>query len=376
MKKLLTLLYSFVLIGTDHLLIAQTVDKNATIETSNLLGNLKKQINKGIIFGHQDDLAYGVGWKYEKDRSDVKDVTGEYPGLYGWELAGLEKDSKINIDSVPFDKMREFIRQGYERGGVITLSWHLDHPLTGKNAWDTTHGGVAAVLPGGVAHEMYKTWLDKLSVFALSLRGARGELIPVIFRPFHELTGNWFWWTQNTCTPDEFKRLWLFTFDYLTKEKGIHNFIYMYNTAGNFNTEAQFLERYPGDDFVDMISFDAYQYNDPQKDSSFVTQLKKQVALLETISTEKNKIAALGETGYEAIPYADWWTKTLWKAIGEARLSYVLLWRNHGQQPNGHMHYYVPFKGDISAEDFKKFYLLDKVFFEKKIKKQHLYNQP
>ncbi len=62
------------------------------------------------MFGHQDALAYGVGWKYEAGRSDIKDVTGEYPALYGWDYSGLEKkDGLVNIDGVPFKKMRDRI---------------------------------------------------------------------------------------------------------------------------------------------------------------------------------------------------------------------------------------------------------------------------
>jgi hypothetical protein len=101
------------------------VDRQATKETLNLYRNLKKLMKKGIMFGHQDDLAYGVGWKYEAGRSDVKDVTGDYPAVYGFELGHLEIDAQINLDSVPFNKMKEFIREVYERGGVVTLSWHL-----------------------------------------------------------------------------------------------------------------------------------------------------------------------------------------------------------------------------------------------------------
>src|SRR5882762_9723108 len=66
-------------------------DKNATKETINLYNNLKKLAGKGFMFGHQDDLAYGVGWKFDAstssaERSDIKDVTGDYPAVYGWEL--------------------------------------------------------------------------------------------------------------------------------------------------------------------------------------------------------------------------------------------------------------------------------------------------
>ncbi|MEJ0101955.1 MAG: glycosyl hydrolase [Bacteroidota bacterium] len=109
-------------------------DNNATKETIQLYRNLKRVINIGILFGHQDDLAYGTGWKYEEGRSDIKDVTGDYPAVYGWELGGIELDHDVNLDSVPFNKMKQFIQDGYRRGGVITISWHLNNPLTGKNS--------------------------------------------------------------------------------------------------------------------------------------------------------------------------------------------------------------------------------------------------
>ena len=355
---------------------AQTADKKATKETKQLLINLHKQYGKGVLFGHQDDLAYGVGWKYEDGRSDVKEVVGEYPAVYGWDFSGIEKNGGLlNIDGVPFDKMRQYIVDGYKRGSVITLSWHLDNPLTGKTAWDTTHGGVAAALPGGSANKLYTVWLDKVAAYALSLKGPKGELIPILFRPFHELTGNWFWWTQNTCTATEFIQLWKYTIQYLKDTKQVHNLLYVYNTAGDCKTKEAFMERYPGDDFADIISFDAYQYNDPAVDNSFIKSVDNLLGIADTAAMEHHKIMALGETGYEAIPYTEWWTKTLWPAMQHHMPLYVLLWRNAGKQDNGHMHYYVPYKGQVSAPDFKTFFMLDKVLFEKKANSQNLYSR-
>jgi mannan endo-1,4-beta-mannosidase len=346
-------------------------DKKATKETVHLYHNLKKLVNKGIMFGHQDALAYGVGWKYVPGKSDVKEIVGDYPAVYGWELGNLELGLAYNLDTVPFAKMKEFIQQGYERGGVVTISWHNANPVTGKNAWDTTHGGVAAVLPGGSKHDLYKTWLDKLAAFMLSLKGKNGEAIPILFRPYHELTGNWFWWTKNTCTPEEFKSLWRYTADYL-QNKNVHNLLYVYNTA-DFKTKEDFLERYPGDDYADMVSFDAYQRGNPATDNSFVNDVNRRLGIVEEVAKEKGKLAALAEAGYERVPYAEWWTNTLWKAVGDRKISYVLLWRNAGLMPNGNWHYYVPKKGDVSEQDFKKFYSLEKTLFEKEVAKEKLY---
>ena len=350
-------------------------DKKATPETVNLYRNLKKLKNKGFMFGHQDDLAYGVGWKYEKGRSDVNDVCGDYPAVYGWELGNLESaDNNNNIDGVPFNKMKQFIKEGYERGGVITISWHAHSPFGyPKGAWDTTHGTVTSILPGAENNELYNQWLDKVAAFFLSLKGSKGEAIPVLFRPFHELTGNWFWWGKNACSEFEFKTLWRYVVYYLKEVKHVHNLIYIYNVA-DFDTKENFLQRYPGDDVVDMVSFDSYQYNDPAKDDGFVKMVDKRLTILEEIATEKNKVAAFAETGYEAIPYPTWWTDVLLKAIGNHKISYVLVWRNHGYNESmKKMHYYAPYKGQVSETDFKKFYEMGNTLFEKDVKAEKLY---
>ena len=127
---------------------ARLVDPHATAETKALFLNLQRLSRDHVLFGHQDDLAYGVEWTHAPERSDVKDVTGSFPAVYGWDASGIERDSPKNIDGVQFSRMREWIRGGYRRGGVITLSWHMNNPASGGNAWDTT-AAVSAILPGG-----------------------------------------------------------------------------------------------------------------------------------------------------------------------------------------------------------------------------------
>lgn len=350
-------------------------DKKATKETVNLYRKLKILAGKGFMFGHQDDLAYGVNWRYESGRSDVKEAAGDYPAVYGWDLGGIEFGNDKNLDNVPFKKMKQYIKEGYSRGGVITISWHLISPIGAeKGAWDTTHGTVKSILPGGSNHDLYKLWLDRLAEFMASLKGSNGEAIPILFRPYHELTGNWFWWCRNACTEFEFKTLWRFTVYYLQQQKNIHNLIWVYNTSDNFKTRDEFLERYPGDELVDMISFDAYQYDDPQKSDWYIKNVNSKLTILSEIGKEKNKPIALAETGFEAIPYTEWWTKTLLPAIGENKISYVLVWRNHGlAQWNNKMHYYAPYKGQVSQTDFIRFYESGNTFFEKDVQAEKMY---
>lgn len=350
-------------------------DMKATKETARLFRNLDRIAKSGkYLFGHQDDLAYGVNWKYEKGRSDIKDVTGDYPALYGWELGGIESNQKKNLDGVPFDLMRGFIQQAYAKGGVISISWHGINPLTGKTAWDPAPNTVASILRGGEKHALFKAQLDKVATFLKSLKGAKGEYIPVLFRPYHELSGDWFWWGTKYTTAAEYKDFFRFTVDYLKNQKGIHHLLYIYNSAGTFTNATEFLEHYPGDEYIDVLSFDEYQFDDPQTSNRFIEEVNSRLKIAGEIAQEKNKIFALAETGYEAIPYKYWWTKTLSKAIGDNKIAYALVWRNHGYHTGmKKMHYYAPYRGQISTADFIKYYKQPETLFQKDINTSKIY---
>lgn len=155
------------------------IDKNATEETKALYYNLRELARTHVLYGHQDDLAYGYTWWAEPGRSDVKEVTGSYPAVYCWELGDLRQDKEVSLDNVNFEEMKGWIKEAYERGGINTFSWHMNHPVTDGNTWDRTPA-VTAIIPGGEQHEKFKTWLDKFAAFTQDLRGEDGELIPVM----------------------------------------------------------------------------------------------------------------------------------------------------------------------------------------------------
>ncbi len=359
--------------------LAQLIDNNASKETRALYMNLAKGVEKGIMFGHQDDLAYGVNWKYQKGRSDIKDVTEDYPAVYGWDLGGIEHDNQVNLDGVPFENIKSYVKEVYRRGGINTISWHLDNPVSLGSAWDTAKA-VSEILPAGKLHHKYILWLDRLALFLNSLETDNGTKIPILFRPFHELNGAWFWWGRPHCTPQEYVELWRFTVTYLRDKKQLHHLIYVFNT-NSFKDKEEFLERYPGDTYADMLSFDVYQFTavdasaDELRQASvkFQKQLQHNLQILIELSKEKSKPAALAETGLEGVPDPDWWTGTLYAAIKDFPIAYVLVWRNHGLNSENKMHYYAPYKGQKSALDFKKFYKLDKMLFQKDIEKLNLY---
>jgi hypothetical protein len=375
MKKTFSILFivGFLILDGLCLQAQNPIDSLAGKETKNLFFNLMKLKNKGIMFGHQDDLAYGVGWKYVPGKSDVKEVAGDYPAVYGFELGRLELDHKVNIDSVPFDSMRNYIRTIYKRGGVITLSWHLNNPLTGKTAWDPAPGTVASILPGGEKNDLYKSWLDKVAGFITNLKDENSVPIPVILRLYHELNGNWFWWGGNHCTPEEFKQLWRFTVSYLRDTKNIHQCLYAYNTD-RFNSKEDYLLKYPGDKWVDVIGFDIYQREGGATgNAQFVKDMDHMLTMLENIAAEKKKIPALTEFGYAQVPDSTWWTNVFYKALSHHKISYALAWRNAGFNKAGDADFYVPYKGQISEKDFKKFSNQPGILFQKNLSFEKVY---
>ncbi|MEJ6979676.1 glycosyl hydrolase [Pedobacter sp. P351] len=374
MKIKHTLLIAVLVISTALNAQHRLSDNEATKKTAALFSNLIKNREKGYMVGHQDALAYGVKWKYIPGKSDIKEVVGEYPALYGWELGHLETGAHLNLDSVPFDKMKSFIREGYSKGGIISLSWHGDNPLTGKSAWDPFPGTVSSILPGGAKYETFLKQLDRVAAFLADLKGKKGEPIPVLFRPFHELTGHWFWWGAKSCSPEEYIRLFRFTIDYLRVKKKLHNLIVVYNTGNEIRSKAEFLDRYPGDDYVDVLSFDTYQHSKIPIDTSFVNKLRECLSIVDEVARERNKLAAVGEIGFNQIPYNHWFTEVLQPSLRNFKIAYVLLWRNAGYKSyDGSTEFYVPYPGHSSAPDFVRFYRSPETFFEKDARKLKIY---
>ena len=349
-------------------------DPLATKETQHLYNNLFKLAGTNIAFGHQDDPCYGVGWEYESGRSDIRDVTGEYPAVYGFDLGRIELGWKVNLDSVPFDKTRQYIQEAYERGGIITLSWHLNNPLTGGTAWDNKPGAVASILPGGEKNSLYTLWLDRVADFLNSCKTKNGEPVPIILRLFHELNGGWFWWGKGQCSPEEMIQCWRYTIHYLRNTKNIHHLLYAYNTD-KFQTGTEYMERYPGDEIIDILGFDIYQANFLKDNGSFSRFFEKDLNLLDSIAAAHHKIPALTEFGYNGIPDESWWTKVFYPAIAPHQVAYALAWRNAGKKENGSSEFYVPFKGSLSAGDFKQMAGSGKILFEFGIKTKNMYNE-
>lgn len=335
------------------------VDPEATAETRALFVNLADLARGHVLFGHQDDLAYGVTWWDEPGRSDVRDVTGSYPAVFGWEIGRIEKGGTESLDRVPFDRIQEWMVEAYELGAVNTVSWHADNPVSGGDSWETTPA-VAAILPGGHRHDLYVDWLDRLADFFLDVRTAEGELVPIVFRPFHEMSGGWFWWGATHVTPEDYRALWRFTVEYLRDRRGVHNLLWAYSTnALNELEDGGYWTWYPGDDYVDVLGFDDYFTLQRPGDGGGASALAGDLAWLVEQAEARGKIPAFTETGAETIPDPHWWTGKLLAAMtGEPaarRIAWVLVWRNANADRDRADHFYAPHPGHPSAPDFVRF---------------------
>ena len=323
-----------------------------------LTGRLNSLAESGLIgYGHQDDLAYGHSWcveDYQSDpleRSDVKAVTGKYPMVLGFELGGIELGDEKNLDGVPFGLMLKGARKHIERGGIVTFSWHPRNPVTGGDAWDvSSNQAVKAVLPSGEKYEQFQIWLERAADFFEEL----GPEVSVIFRPWHENSGSWFWWGESLCTSQEYRDLFRLTWEYFN-DRGLDNLVWCYSPNGPFTIES-YLSRYPGDDVVDLLGADLYEFVGPDGIEAsgvrFTAELSAMLATLTELGQKQQKPICLSETGFEGIPDMHWWNGVLLPAIVDYPITYVLTWRNASDRPG---HFYAAWEGFEGAPDMKAF---------------------
>lgn len=352
-----------------------------------LIERLAKIQQKGIMYGHQDDPFYGITWDWDADRSDTYDLVGDYPGVMGFDLGGIEMGDKKNLDSVPFTRIREEIVRQHERGGIITISWHPRNPLLGTTAWienditaykkaveglqavgredllrqiDDPQTTVRSILPDGKIAAKYQTWLRRVTEFLCSLKDSKGNQVPFIFRPWHENNGNWFWWGQANCTDDEYHALWNLTQDYVNNAlKDYVVWSFSPNLQGNW-TEDKWLVRYPGDDRVDLIGLDAYQWG---TEADFRSGVDADLKLITKIAADHGKLIAMTECGYQNSPDATWWTRVFKATVEKYPICYFLPWRNYKKEHFGAS------KDAVTADDFKQWAQSKQLLFINDIKK-------
>lgn len=304
-----------------------------------------------VLFGHHDDPVYGHTWCGDAGRSDVLEATGKYPAIMSWDFGGIEKGDTVNLDGVPFSRIRREAIAHDARGGINTFSWHPFSPVADESSWEVSDTTIVRrMMTDPEVRRRFDEDIAAIADFLNSLRDAEGRDIAVIFRPWHEHTGGWFWWGTPNCTPEQYRFLWEET-RRVMDDKGVDNVLWTYS-PDRVSDISQYMERYPGDKYVDIMGADVYHFNGAEGTPDYIETADRTLGIAAQAAREHGKLLAFTETGCESLPITDWYTSILLPIISRHPVSYVTVWRNAHDKPS---HFYTPWPGHPAEGDFRKF---------------------
>lgn len=320
-------------------------------ETVLLLKELKYLASEQkTLFGQYDTYYSGHNWlmgsnDFSFTKCDVFDICGDYPAIFGFDFNGIMQTANYQAAI-----------KHHKRGGIITISWHMNNVVTGGNAWDCSSDKVVrGILSDEEIKQVFCKKLDSFASFCKMLKDENGDCIPILFRPWHESTSNYFWWGTKCCSDRDFKSLWKFTYNYLVKEKNVSNLIWVYS-LDKTKTERDFKRRYPGNKYVDIIGFEKYQYwteveTEIESLQRFRTEFEEGIALLSKFCRKHNKIPAVTELGFAGGVPNCFWTYCVENIINDYQLAYFFVWSNSYENSN---YVYGPFFNSSDSADFLK----------------------
>lgn len=355
-------------------------DPDADEETAAVYQYLKAVGESGsTIYGHMEDTVLKAGTS-SLSWSDTQDMTGSISGIVGLDCGNLFDGFAAKYNSRYGGSLPEttegnitaaayFSNLAIEDGAIMTLSAHMPNfafseekeNTTGKtydqydylaaDSYNLSGDCMNQILPGGAYHERFNAYLDMVAEYAHQVDGT------ILFRPFHENTGSWFWWGKAFCEPETYKSVFKYTVEYLRDEKDVHNILYVYGPGSEAATLAEYEERYPGDAYVDMVGFDTYDSN-PVTDEegyTFQTNFENTVRLTDEFAKLHGKLFAVTETGITSdqggLPAVgnkrpDWFMEILDIVTKEEySCCYFMIWTNYSDSS-----YYTPFVASVKED--------------------------
>mgnify|MGYP002514803309 CR=1 FL=1 len=311
------------------------VDANATDDVKQVYAYLQAVgQTDSVIFGQQNNTSHKAG-NSNLSNSDTMDVVGSYAGVIGIdglslagdeysavrylnEMDGVDSEyatvaAKIQAASTVAEQnviaAAALTNFNIRNGAIATLSIHAPnfskvnavettdsapsyagYDFTGYTSGNLTGDVMNNILPGGAYNAAFTAYLDMVADYAKQVDGA------ILFRPFHENTGSWFWWGAALCDAQTYKSVFKYTVEYLRDEKGVHNLLYVYGPGSEAANVEEYAVRYPGDGYVDMVGFDMYHDNPTQGDS-FISNFTKELSVVESFAKAHGKLVAVTETG-------------------------------------------------------------------------------
>jgi mannan endo-1,4-beta-mannosidase len=214
-----------------------------------LFAGLEKKADHKIISGQFSD--FGARASVEAMQR-VFDVTGQWPALFGADCC------YVGNRKISFDKVNPAAIAWWKQGGLVTISAHLWNPAreTGDGLRDKDVDLTQLLKPGTLANT---NWMRMLDEMAAGLDELQQAGVVVLWRPFHEMNGGWFWWGDRD--PEAFQAVWKHMFHYFTETKKLNNLLWVYGPNHGDKVTAF----YAGGDYVDIIGLDAYtDFIDPE----------------------------------------------------------------------------------------------------------------
>jgi len=281
----------------------EPVNKNATPEAKALLSYLYSISGKSILSGE-----HGGGNRF---LDSVKSITGKYPAVWGSDF----------IWSGPTGGGQRVVNEAianYKKGYIIALMWHqgrpMDQPPYGfresVQAKMSDSDFQQIVTPGTELNKKYLVQLDTIAYYLKELQDAH---VPVLWRPYHEMNGVWFWW-GNRPGKNGIRKLWKMMYDRFVNYHHLDNLLWVWGANGPRDIPKDeaysYAPFYPGAKYVDILGADIYHFDYEQKDYN------------ELLAAAKGKVIALTEVGelpkpeiLAAQPRWAWfmiWTNFLW----------------------------------------------------------------
>jgi mannan endo-1,4-beta-mannosidase len=237
------------------------VNKKASKEAKDLLKYLYQINGKKTLYGMHNIIG-GMS----KTTDSIYRTTGDYPAIWGGDFGFA--DENHDIDNIKYRPLLvPEIKKQYARGAIIVMSYHQANPFLGEPT--PFKGGIISQLTDAQWKELltpgtplYKKWTAQMDLIAVYFKELQEAKIPVIFRPYHEMNGAWFWWGHRKGD-DGFKALWHQLYDYYTNYHHLNNILWAWTPDKPWADVADY---YPNDNTVDILGCDIY----PMKDSTIV----------------------------------------------------------------------------------------------------------
>jgi mannan endo-1,4-beta-mannosidase len=288
---------------------ALPVNSNATPEARELLRKIDQISGHATLTGQHNFPNHVSRWS---DR--VYDLTGKFPAIFGQDFGFSGGEDKDSVEGRP-SMVEEAIRQ-YRNGAVIALTWHAVRPTDDEPVGfrDSVQGHLTdfewneLLTPGS---DIYNRWLEQVDVIAGYLRQLQAAGVPVLFRPYHEMNGNWFWWGGRSGEHGS-AALYRQLYDRFVNVHHLNNLVWVWNVNSPGGNSGSIDTFYPGAKYADIVTMDIYG----KFDQGYYTSM---LALADA------KPIALAEVG--AMPSLD-------VLVQQPRWAYFMMWSGMGEAVN------------------------------------------